>query len=110
MSIAVSHGAGNDAGPADAEQIGNGGKKHKRRHTDSDGGKHGIAPRKAYKKSIRHVVQHQNDLTQHRRKSQLPDGLWNRGAFKQFLFAIIPDTSLLLDVLYDMLFSDKVKL
>ena len=87
LSIAVSHGAGNDAGPADAEQIGNGGKKHKRRHTDSDGGKHGITPRKAYKKSIRHVVQHQNDLAQHRRKSQLPDGLWNRGAFKQFLFS-----------------------
>ena len=76
-------GTGYGAGPARAEKIGYGAQYHKRRHAYGYGGYHGIAPRKADKERVRHVIYNKYYLAYHRRHGKLHYGPANGFVLKQ---------------------------
>ena len=87
LQIPCAQSPGNHTGAAYAEQVGNRLQKHKGGHADRSGGNHGIAAGQADKKRVGHIVQNQNDLADHRGKSQTDDRLQHGAVLKQRFFS-----------------------
>ena len=79
---------GNDAGAADAEEIGNGGKEHEGGHANGCGGQLGVAAGHANEESVRHVVDDEDNLAHDGGEGQTENSLKDWAVFKGFFFIL----------------------
>ena len=82
LMVPRSQAAGHQAGTADAKQIGQPGKKHEHGHTQGNRSHLVRIPDLSDEKGVRHVVNHRNQLADHRRNDQRDHRTADRRIFK----------------------------